>query len=87
MNRITPCGLCLMIILALALPVRADRAQAAVPLSFDNYYTYEEAGRALEALHQAYPKLPRLDVAGHSDEGRAIWCLTVNNPATGAELE
>jgi len=87
MNRITPTGLCLMIILALALPVRADGVRAAVPLSFDNYYTYEEVGRALEALQRAYPKLTRLDVAGHSDEERAIWCLTVNNPATGAELE
>jgi len=54
-----------------------------VPLRFDHYYTYEEVNQALVALNKAYPKLTKLELVGHSDEGREIWSITVNNPATG----
>jgi hypothetical protein len=57
-----------------------------VPLSFDFYYTYDMVVEALQALHNAYPKLTHLDLVGKSEEGRAVYCLTVNNPASGAEL-
>ena len=51
MNRITPCGLCLMIILALALPSGPERAQAAGPLSFDTSYTSRKrAGRSRRSI-------------------------------------
>lgn len=58
-----------------------------VPLRFDRYYTYEEVNQALVALNKAYPKLTKLEMIGHSDEGREIWSITVNNPATGAETD
>ncbi len=79
-------------ILTLILLVSGTHAQAAevkisVPLTFDNYYSYEEAVEALEALHQAFPELTTLDLVGKSEEGRAIYCMTVNNPKTGKELE
>jgi hypothetical protein len=57
-----------------------------VPLTFDNYYTYGEVVEALKALNKAYPDLTKLDVVGKSEEDRAIYCMTVNNPKTGAEL-
>jgi hypothetical protein len=58
-----------------------------VPLRFDRYYTYEQVGEALRALHAAYPQLTTIDVVGKSEEGRDIWAMTVNNPKTGASLE
>jgi Zinc carboxypeptidase len=58
-----------------------------VPLRFDHYYTYEQVGEALRALHAAYPQLTTLEVVGKSEEGREIWAMTVNNPRTGAALD
>jgi hypothetical protein len=59
----------------------------AVPLRFDHYYTYEQVGEALRALHAAYPQLTSIDVVGKSEEGREILAMTVNNPKTGAALD
>jgi hypothetical protein len=58
-----------------------------VPLRFDFYYSVEMTIEALEMLHKSYPRLSRLDVVGKSDEGRSIYCLTINNPKTGPELD
>jgi hypothetical protein len=58
-----------------------------VPLRFDHYYTYEQIGEALTALHAAYPDLTKLESVGKSEEGRDIWAMTVNNPKTGAALD
>lgn len=56
-----------------------------VPLRFDRYYDYDDVVVALEKLHEAYPKLTKLDVVGESEEGRKIYALTINNPETGEE--
>jgi hypothetical protein len=58
-----------------------------VPLRFDHYYTYEQIGEALLALHAAYPDLTKVESVGRSEEGRDIWAMTVNNPKTGAPLD
>jgi hypothetical protein len=70
----------------LSLSAAAEHA-VRLPLSFDFYYTYDMVVEALQALHRAYPALTRLDLVGKSEEGRAVYCLTVNNPKTGAELD
>jgi len=57
-----------------------------VPLRFDHYYTYDMVVKALKALNQAYPSLTKLEVVGTSEEGRNIYCMTVNNPKTGPAL-
>ena len=57
-----------------------------VPLRFDHYYTYDQVVAALKALNAAYPGLTTLDQVGKSEEGRIIWALTINNPATGEPL-
>jgi hypothetical protein len=72
---------------SLALPAAAPVSHPVrVPLSFDFYYTYDMVVEALQALNKAYPKLTHLDLVGKSEEGRSVYCLTVNNPASGAEL-
>ncbi len=64
----------------------AQTQPVTVPLRFDHYYTYEQIGEALRALHAAYPALTTLDVVGRSEEGREVWAMTVNNGKTGAPL-
>jgi hypothetical protein len=57
-----------------------------VPLRFDYYYSYNMVVDALKKLHKAYPQLTQLDLVGKSEEGREIYCLTVNNPKTGKQI-
>ena len=64
-----------------------QKHKVTVPLSFDNYYTYEMVVEAVKALNKAYPHLTKLDMVGKSEEGRKIYALTVNNPKTGKELD
>jgi hypothetical protein len=58
-----------------------------IPLRFDYYYSYEMVVEALKKLHKAFPQLTKLDLVGKSEEGRGIYCMTVNNPKTGKELD
>jgi hypothetical protein len=73
--------------LLLAVAVQGQEIRMEMPLRFDHYYTYEQVNQALVALNRAYPKLTKLDLVGHSDEGREIWAITINNPATGREQD
>lgn len=57
-----------------------------VPLRFDQYYSYEQVVEAVKALNKSYPALTTVEEVGKSEEGRAIWALTINNPATGDAL-
>lgn len=61
-------------------------ATITVPLRFDRYYNYDEVIVAMQALQKAYPELTKLDNIGVSEEGRAIYALTINNHETGDEL-
>jgi len=72
--------------LSLLVGTISSKTQVKLPLRFDHYYTYEMMAEALKALHQAYPQLTKLEVAGKSEEGRSIYALTINNPKTGPEL-
>ena len=58
-----------------------------VPLTFDHYYTYDEVVTALKVLNQAFPELTKLEIVGKSEEDRAIYAMTINNPKTGNALE
>ncbi len=58
-----------------------------IPLTFDDYYSYDMVVSALKKLHKAFPDLTKLDLIGKSEEGRAIYAMTVNNPKTGKELD
>ena len=65
----------------------ADKGEIEVPLRFDRYYSYEEVNEAMQVLHEAFPKLTKLEMIGKSEEDREIYALTINNPDTGDELE
>ncbi|MCF6241392.1 MAG: M14 family metallopeptidase [Bacteroidales bacterium] len=66
-------------------PLSAQKVE--VPLRFDRYYSYEDVVKAITLLNQAYPKLTKKVLVGKSDEGRDIWALEINNPATGKALD
>ena len=67
----------------LPLTLHANAPKVDIPLRFDYYYSCDMVIEALKKLHQAYPGLTKLDLVGKSEEGRSIYCLTVNNAKTG----
>jgi hypothetical protein len=67
-------------------PVKYKTHEVTLPLRFDYYYTYEMVVDALKKLHKAFPHLTKLEEVGKSEEGRVIYCMTLNNPKTGKEL-
>jgi hypothetical protein len=69
-----------------SLPSNQD-SKVSFSLTFDNWYTVDMVAEALESLHKAFPELTKLDTVGKSEEGREIYCMTVNNPKTGSELD
>ncbi len=75
------------LLLAVMLATAQQNKKIEVPLRFDFYYSYDEMNQALEALHKAYPKLTSYESVGRSEEGREIYALTINNPATGEEAQ
>ncbi len=58
-----------------------------VNLSFNRYYDWQEMEEALRLLEKAYPKFLKLSSIGKTHQGREIWCITINNPETGGEME
>jgi len=74
------------IMLILSLSVSA-LAKPRVTLDFTHYYRFEELTTALQQLATAYPKLLKLESIGKSYQGRDLWVMTINNPATGAAHE
>lgn len=56
-------------------------------LTFDHFYDGPAVEKAVHDLHQAYPQLTELRSLGKSEEGRDIWLLTINNPATGTDRD
>jgi hypothetical protein len=54
-----------------------------VNLRWDRYYDYAAMTDALQRLQRAYPRMLTLQSLGKSIEGRDIWMVIINNPATG----
>lgn len=58
-----------------------------VNLRWDRYYNFEDLTRAIRQLQQAYPRFLTIESLGKSVEGRDIWLVIINNPATGPHTE
>ena len=76
----------LLLATAFVCPV-ASAAQGTGLIQFDHYHTLGEIGAYLQTVATRYPRLVTLDVIGRSREGRPIWAMEVNNPATGPASE
>ncbi len=74
-----------------ALATSALPAQEPLPrkveLSFNRFYDFEQLTEALNDLVRAYPNLLTIRSIGKSTEGRDIWLVTINNPATGEDRD
>jgi hypothetical protein len=79
----------LLLLCALLLPVSTAAAQPQAPsrveIAFNRYYDYEEMTGLLHRLVEAYPELLTLQSLGQSVQGREMWLVTLNNPATGPD--
>ncbi len=60
---------------------------AEVDLAFNRFYDYEEMSDAMRRLAEAHPDVCSLVSIGKSIEGRDMWLLTINDPATGPDTE
>jgi hypothetical protein len=62
-------------------------AQDADPtgLTWTHYYDQDQVTAALKTLNAKFPSMTELQSLGKSAEGRDIWCLTINNQATGPD--
>ncbi|MCB2210756.1 hypothetical protein KQI52_01440 [bacterium] len=74
----------LLLLLSLS-PAHADDYK--VNLRWDHFYDYQQTEDALRQLSKAYSGLASLQSIGRSEEGRDLWQLTINNPATGDDLD
>jgi hypothetical protein len=61
---------------------RPDR-DPRVNLRWDRYYDYGDMTDAIQRLQRAYPRFLTVQSLGKSVEGREIWMVIINNPATG----
>lgn len=64
-----------------------ENGKLTIPLRFDHYYPLDQVYEAVQLLHETYPDLTTLDIAGKSEEGRPIYVVTINNPKTGKALD
>ena len=70
-------------LLRAAEPIETEGNPAEV--AFNKLHTYEEIVEILKGYAAAYPKWTKLESLGKSMQGRDLWMITINNPATGPE--
>jgi hypothetical protein len=56
-----------------------------VKLDFNRWHDCGELAADMKRLQAAFPKFLKLESIGKSHDGRDLWLMTVNNPATGPE--
>ena len=88
-SALRPALLAAALVAAGALPAEAaepltPRGEAPAP-GFNRLHDYQGMTEVLRAYARAYPEWVKLESIGKSLEGRDIWLLTVNNPATGPD--
>ena len=85
-------GLLGLILLAQPFAGRSDAADPLYPrpkvdLAFNRLYDYPELEAALRKLVAGHPEILGLSSLGKSVEGREMWCVTINNPKTGKDVD
>ena len=58
-----------------------------VDIAWNRYYDFDEMTDMLTRLVEAYPELLTMHDLGRSEQGREMWLVVLNNPATGADTE
>ena len=52
-------------------------------LTYDHYYTYAELSKAMHDMAAAYPELAKLEIIGHSVEGRDLLLMEITDNSVG----
>lgn len=76
---------------ALLTPVHAQQRgsdpEHTLPLTWDRWLDHDEIGERLQLMERTWPEFLSLQSLGESYGGREMWLMTINNPATGDELD
>ena len=63
--------------------IAQQQIESRVDVSWNRFYDYDEMTVIIHDLVDAYPGLLTLESLGKSEQGREMWLITLNNPATG----
>ncbi|MEQ8330057.1 MAG: M14 family metallopeptidase [Longimicrobiales bacterium] len=77
--------------LAMAAPAAAQQRgsdpEHRLPLTWDRWLDHDEIGERMQLMQRTWPEFLTLQSLGESYGGREMWMMTINNPATGNELD
>lgn len=83
-----PLAAAVLAALALASGAAAQQQLASrVEIPFNRFYDYDAMTERLVALVEAHPEILAMESIGTSEQGRAMWLVTLNDPATGPAEE
>ena len=66
---------------------RGSDPEHTLPLTWDRWLDHDEIGARMQLMQRTWPNLLSLQSLGNSFGGREMWLMTINNPATGNELD
>ncbi|HSG47902.1 MAG TPA: M14 family metallopeptidase [Longimicrobiales bacterium] len=58
-----------------------------LPLTWDRWLDHDEIGERMQLMARTWPRFLNLQSIGESYGGREMWLMTINNPATGSEMD
>ena len=64
---------------------RGSDPEHTLDLTWDRWLDHDEIGARMQLMERTWPGLLGLQSIGSSYEGREMWLMTINNPATGPE--
>jgi len=66
---------------------RGSDPQHRLDLTWDRWLDHDEIGERMQLMARTWPDFLDLQSIGESFGGREMWLMTINNPATGDELD
>ncbi len=67
--------------------MRGSDPEHTLPMTWDRWLDHDEIGERMQLMADTWPNLLDLQSLGGSYGGREMWMMTINNPATGDELD
>lgn len=66
---------------------RGSDPEHRLDLTWDRWLDHDEIGERMQLMQRTWPEFLTLQSLGESYGGREMWMMTINNPATGDELD
>ncbi len=67
--------------------LRGSDPEHTLPLTWDRWLDHDEISERLRLMESTWPEFLSLQSSGESYGGREMWVMTINNPATGSEMD